>query len=101
MSWDQLVGQMDDAIMQHVRDGTCTYQGTLATGTEVPYLLERDIEVFDEQGPAGLATTIQLQVSAIGGGRSRQGDSIVTSDRAWKVQRVLKDDGHWRVLEVT
>lgn len=88
-------------LAQTLNDGTCTYQGTSASGVEVPYMLERDVQLYDDDSPARIATTIEVQVSAIGDGRSRQGDRIVTAGRTWTVQQVIKDDGHWRTLEVT
>lgn len=95
------INRLDEAVMQHLSDGTCTYQGTATNGVEVPYMLERDVQLYDDEGPARIATTIEVQVSAIGDGRSRQGDRVITPSRTWTVQQVIKDDGHWRTMEVT
>lgn len=104
MDWNQLVGQMDDAIMAAVNDGLCQYQGAAANATDAPYILDRDVELFDGSGPdqgvAQLVTTVSIQ-SGLLGGASRSGDRIITAARNWTVQQTLKDDGHMRQLYVT
>ncbi|GAA3704314.1 hypothetical protein GCM10022421_08920 [Oceanisphaera sediminis] len=104
MSWSNITSRMDEAIMATVNDGLCQYQGTAANATDAPYILDRDVELFDGSGPdqgvAQLVTTVSIQ-SGLLGGASRQGDRIITAERSWTVQQTLKDDGHMRQLYVT
>ena len=101
MSWSNITGRMDEAIMGGLSDGQCEYQGVEAGAIAAPYLLERDIQLFDDDGPARIATTIDLRSKDIGRGKTKKGDLIITPSRTWRVLRVLNDDGYWRKLEVT
>lgn len=101
MAWMDIAERMDMAIMSALNDGLCEYQGVEAGAISAPYMLERDIELYSDDGPARIATTIDVRSKDIGGGKSYQGDTIITASRTWRVVQVISDDGCWRKLEVT
>lgn len=101
MAWMDIAGRMDKAIMGGLNDGECEYQGAEGGAISAPYMLERDIELYGDDGPGRIASTIDIRTKDIGGTKSHQGDTIVTASRTWRVVQVISDDGCWRKLEVT
>lgn len=86
--------------MGGLNDGTCEYQGATVGAVSAPYILERDTELYSDDGPARIATTIDIRPKDIGGGNTEKGDLIITPSRTWRVIQVISDDGCWRKLEV-
>lgn len=99
MSFADLTGRLDEAVMQHLGDGLCTYQGAAFIAQDIDHILDRDHEVYGEDQVAMRVTSISVLVSDVP--TSRQGDTIATAARTWNVQQVLEDDGHLRRLYVT
>lgn len=95
--------RLDEAVMTHLGDGTCTYRGTgqgsgfVAEG--IAYILDRDFEAQNDDQVAFRVTTVSVLVSDVPS--STQGDQIETPARTWQVQQILEDDGSWRRLYVT
>lgn len=101
MGWIGHLESMDDQIAVRLNDGVCEYQGAEGGAASAPYMLERDIELYGDDGPGRIASTIDIRTKDIGGTKSHQGDTIVTANRTWRVVQVISDDGCWRKLEVT
>ncbi|SHK53786.1 head-tail joining protein [Halomonas caseinilytica] len=99
MSFQDHLDRLDEAVMTHLSDGTCDYQGSASSATGIPYMLDHDFEVDDENQVPMHVTTVSVQVSDVA--TSRQGDQIVTPSRTWDVQQILEDDGHMRRLWVS
>lgn len=91
--------RLDEAVMTHLGDGRCDYLGRGFIAEGIDHILDRDFEVQDENQVARYVTTISVLVSAVA--KSRQGDTVATPDRQWKVQEILEDDGRWRRLWVS
>lgn len=99
MSFADHERRLDEAVLAHLTDGITTY--TTASGKIIPeirYILERDLEVYDEDGVAQRINAISVAASEVP--ESEAGDLIETPGRKWTVWSVLADDGHWRRLRV-
>ncbi|MES3674606.1 hypothetical protein QC589_01480 [Halomonas elongata] len=99
MSFQDHLDRLDEAVMTHLSDGTCDYQGSSSSASGVRYMLDHDFEVYDENQVAMHVTTVSVHVNDVA--TSRQGDQIVTPSRSWTVQQILEDDGHLRRLWVS
>jgi len=100
MSFGDQLDRLDAAVESHLSDGACRY--VTAGGTvidNVPYLLDRDFEVQEDDQVALRVTTISVRVSRVS--KSGRGDTITAAGRTWNVQQTLEDDGSWRRLYVT
>lgn len=87
-------------MMDRLSDGLCTY--TLASGAqllEVPYQLDLDHEVYDQDQVAMRRPTVLVPVERVP--TTEQGDLIITPTRTWTAQQVLEDDGYWRRIYVS
>lgn len=91
--------RLDEAVMSHLGDGPCSYQGADGALPGVSHILDLDFEVMDEDQVAMRVTTVSVRVLDVA--RSRQGDKVVTPARTWTVQQILEDDGHIRRLWVS
>lgn len=81
-------------------DELATYSyGAGGSVPNVRAVLDRDIEIYDEDQLPLRVTTISVPVKAVP--KSQRGDSIVMDGRTWHVNRILDDDGYHRVIEVT
>lgn len=100
MSFSALINRLDGAVMQHLSDGTCSYQGVSFLSENAGYILDQDHEVYDDNQVAQRVTTVCIEVKHLPSA-SRIGDQIITAGRTWKVQQTLEDDGHLRRLYVT
>ena len=98
------MSRFDDEVRQDM-PGIFADAGDLAdyagstTASQVPVILDRDFEVYDEDQVAMRVTTISVQVSQVP--TSRQSDSIALPGRTWTVQQILEDDGFIRRLWVS
>ena len=99
MSFADLNHRLSEAVMTHLHDGDCQYQGSGVTHTDVRYALDVDFEVYDQDQVAMRVTTISVQISQVPS--SKQGDQIITPSRTWTVQQTLEDDGYLRRLWVS
>ncbi|MDT8895477.1 hypothetical protein RSO41_12505 [Halomonas sp. I1] len=99
MSFQDHIDRLDEAVMTHLSDGTCDYQGSVSSAQGVPHILEHDFEVQDDDQVAMHVTTVSVWVSDVA--TSRQGDKIITPSRTWTAQQILEDDGHMRRLWVS
>lgn len=99
MSFADHANRLDEAVMQHLGDGTCTYTGAGFVAKDIGHILDRSHEVYDENQLAQRVTAISVMVADVP--TSRQGDTITTASRTWTVQQVLEDDGYLRRLYVT
>lgn len=99
MSFSDHSRRLDDAVMIHLGDGLCTYQARAGVIPGATHMLDRDFEVYGEDQVAMRVTTISVRCTEVT--KSAQGDRVVTPSRAWTVQQVLEDDGHWRRLWVS
>ncbi|CAM9358905.1 unnamed protein product [Ectocarpus sp. 12 AP-2014] len=94
------LGRLNEAVIAHLSDGLCAY--TLISGAQlldVPYQLDLDYEVYDQDQLARRVRSILVPVERVPG--SSQGDQIVTLNRTWMVEEILEDDGYWRRLWVS
>jgi hypothetical protein len=99
MAFGDHLSRMDAAIINHLRDGDGTYIAGASTLTDVPYLLDRDYQTYDENQLPQIITTISIPSSTIE--RSRSSDRFIANGKEWKVHQTLEDDGHWRRLYVS
>lgn len=99
MAFADHLDRLDGAVMTHLGDGPCTYQGAGFVASGIEHILERDFEAQDDDQVAMRVTTISVRLSDVV--TSRQGDTLVTPARTWTVQQILEDDGHMRRLYVT
>lgn len=99
MSFSDHADRLDEAVMRHLGDGPCTYQGSGFVAQGAPHILDRDWEVYDENQVAMRVTTVSVWASSVP--ESRQGDQVITADRTWTVQQILEDDGYMRRLWVS
>lgn len=87
-------------FMDRLSDGLATY--TPATGTailNVPYQLDLEYEVYDQDQLARRVRTVLLPVEHVPA--TAEGDQIVTPPRTWRVETILEDDGYWRRVWVS
>lgn len=86
--------------MHHLNDGVAIYR--TSDGTDIPgveYMIERNLELYDEQGVAERVTAITIRSSAVKD--SRYGDQIITGNRTWTVYQTLEDDDQLRRMRVS
>ena len=100
MSFGDHLNRLNEAVVNHLTDGLCTYQprGGAAL-VEIPYQLDLSHEVYDQDQVAMRVATILLPVERVP--ESRQGDTVAVPGRTWRVQQVLEDDGQWRRVWVS
>jgi hypothetical protein len=100
MSFGDHLNRLNEAVVNHLTDGLCTYQpkGGAAL-VEIPYQLDLSHEVYDQDQVAMRVATILVPVERVPS--SGQGDTIALSNRTWTVQQTLEDDGYWRRLWVS
>lgn len=80
--------------------GKAVYNGArVGTVTGVEAVLDRNYEVFDEDGVSRRVTVMSVPVAQVP--YSDNGDTIVRAGEYWQVTNTLDDDGHERVLQVT
>jgi hypothetical protein len=98
--WFDLMGQLDSAVSEHLKDGDGVYRPQSGVQMEhVPFFLDRDYQTYDENQLPQIVSTISIPSSTIA--KSRTGDVFITSGREWKIHQTLEDDGNWRRLYVS
>jgi len=95
-----LVGDLDDMIMDSLSDGTATYLSrsgqVLAEG--VPVIVEKDVERFGEGGAVDRVRTHEVQKRYLQP-FDRQG-AFVMDGKTWHIDGIERDDGHMITLYV-
>ena len=107
MAFGDHLSRMDAAIVTHLTDGKGEYISGPASEyiagsssiPDVPYLLDRDYQIYDDNQLPQVITTISIPSNAIE--RSRAGDRFIVGGKEWKIHQTLEDDGHWRRLYVS
>jgi len=99
MSFNDHMAALDGAVMTHLGDGLCDYQGAAVTANGIEHILDESFEVYDENQIPMRVRTISVLVADVPESRSQ--DVIELPDRSWTVQQVLEDDGHIRRLWVS
>lgn len=95
-----LVGDLDDMIMDSLSDGTATYLSrtgqVLAEG--VPVIVEKDVERFSEGGAVDRVRTHEVQKRYLQP-FDRQG-AFAMDGKTWHIDGIERDDGHMITLYV-
>ena len=99
MGFSDHMASLDLAVMTHLGDGLCDYQGADVTASGIEHIFDEAFEVYDENQIPMRVRTISVLVADVSESKSQ--DTIVLPGRTWTVQQILEDDGHIRRLWVS
>lgn len=100
MSFADHLSRMDAAIVTHLTDGQGVYHEGATVLPNIPYLIDRDYQIYDDNQLPQVVTSLSIPSSTVI--KSRAGDRFTAADgKVWKIHQTLEDDGHWRRLYVS